>query len=88
MTPDRVTKQATSDASRNLAGPLGVGVALDLNNLLQEIMTYAAMAKRRLPSEHPALTPLVDIESAGTRAGSLVRALIAERIRLCDDLDE
>jgi hypothetical protein len=85
MTPERVEKQGTG---RSLAGPLGVGVALDLNNLLQEIMTYAAMAKRQLPSEHPALAPLADIESAGTRAGSLVRALIAERIRLCDDLDD
>lgn len=88
MTPERVSKQQASAMRRDLAGPLGVGVALDLNNLLQEIMTYAAMAKRQLPSEHPALTPLVDIESAGTRAGSLVRALIAERIRLCDDLED
>jgi len=79
MTPDRVTKQASSMVGRNLAGPPGVGVALDLNNLLQEIMTYAAMAKRQLPADHPALHALADIESAGTRAGSLVRTLISER---------
>ena len=66
----------------------GIGVVLDLNNLLQEIMTYAAMAKRRLDTNHPATSSLADIEAASSRAGSLVRKLIGERVAQHRDRDE
>jgi hypothetical protein len=55
-----------------------VSAVLDLNNLLQEIMTKAALARRKLASEHPAHAFLVEIEAAGGRAGVLVRKLVGD----------
>jgi DNA-binding NarL/FixJ family response regulator len=55
-----------------------VGAVLELNNLLQEIMTKAALGQRKLPSDHPAYAILADVEVVGARVGVLVRRLVGD----------
>lgn len=71
---DRPTHPEVSDTSSYAV----VNAVLDLNNLLQEVMTKAALARRKLASEHPAHAFLVEIEAAGSRAGVLVRRLVGD----------
>ena len=66
-------------------GQLAGGVAHDFNNLLQVISGYTEMASKMLPSEHPAMAKLREVSSAGERAASLVKQLLAfSRNRMMD----
>jgi PAS domain S-box-containing protein len=62
-------------------GRLAGGVAHDFNNLLTAILGYVEMCKldlpQELPADHPARLDLLEVASAGERAASLTRQLLA-----------
>jgi DNA-binding NarL/FixJ family response regulator len=74
QTLEQPTHTEVSDTSSHAL----VGAVLELNNLLQEIMTKAALGQRKLPIDHPAYAILADVEVVGARVGVLVRRLVGD----------
>ncbi|RPJ07398.1 MAG: response regulator [Spirochaetaceae bacterium] len=58
-------------------GRLAGGIAHDFNNTLSAIMSFAELAKTRVPSDHPVSQDISEILAAGTRTTSLVKQLLA-----------
>lgn len=58
-------------------GRLAAGIAHDFNNMLGVILGYCELARERLESGHPAQEHLLEIRTAGMRAGALTRQLLA-----------
>ena len=62
-------------------GRLAGGVAHDFNNLLTAILGYVEMCKLdlppELPADHPARLDLLEVATAGERAASLTKQLLA-----------
>jgi signal transduction histidine kinase/ActR/RegA family two-component response regulator len=57
-------------------GTLAGGIAHDFNNALQAIAGNNMLARRCLPSDHPAQAFLVEVETASARASDLVRRIL------------
>jgi PAS domain S-box-containing protein len=58
-------------------GTLAAGIAHDFNNMLTGIVGYAALAMQSLPSDHPAVADLGEIEATAKRAAGLTRQILA-----------
>jgi PAS domain S-box-containing protein len=58
-------------------GQLAGGVAHDFNNLLTAIVSYAALVRDALGSDHPSVPDVREIEAAAMRAAGLTRQLLA-----------
>jgi signal transduction histidine kinase/CheY-like chemotaxis protein len=58
-------------------GRLAGGIAHDFNNLMAVIIGNAGLATKELPENHPARSFIAEIASAGERAASLTRQLLA-----------
>ncbi len=58
-------------------GQLAAGVAHDFNNLLSVILSYADFLLEDMATDDPARVGLEEIQSAGERAASLTRKLLA-----------
>jgi PAS domain S-box-containing protein len=58
-------------------GTLAGGIAHDFNNILAAILGNAALARDRLPAEHPAAHHLAQIGQAGRHARNLVQQIVA-----------
>ncbi len=57
-------------------GTLAGGIAHDFNNALQAISGNNVLARRSLPSDHPAQAFLSEVETASARASDLVRRIL------------
>ena len=78
-------------------GRLAGGVAHDFNNILTAILGFCDLARYKLPEEHPVQEYLGVITSAGMKASSLIRQLLAfsrkqqmdmRTINLCQEVDK
>lgn len=58
-------------------GQLSGGIAHDFNNILSVIINYTAFSLNALPSQHPVIEDLLEIQKASERATSLVQQLLA-----------
>lgn len=58
-------------------GQLAGGIAHDFNNLLTAILGYCHLMLDEMPEDHPLRQDLVEIQTAGDRAASLTRQLLA-----------
>jgi signal transduction histidine kinase len=76
---DRLRRPAQDEATRHMAalGSLALGVAHDLNNLLQPIAMMSDELLARIPEGAPERDYVLLIRQAGTRARDLVRRLLA-----------
>ncbi|MBI5509510.1 MAG: GAF domain-containing protein [Deltaproteobacteria bacterium] len=78
VTEQRQTEEQLKLAQRlEAVGRLAGGVAHDFNNLLSVIISYAGFAASELRESDPIRADIVEIESAGKRAASLTRQLLA-----------
>ena len=57
-------------------GTLASGIAHDFSNLLTAILGYTGTARKLLPKDHPAVSPLEMVEKASEQAGSVARSLL------------
>ena len=88
LTREKADRQAAEDARRAIEakvtevqkleslGVLAGGIAHDFNNLLVAVMGNAGLALLDLPEDSPARSSIADIETAGRRAGELVRQML------------
>jgi len=78
ITEQRAAEEQLADARRMEAvGRLAGGVAHDFNNLLTVINTYAGFTLEELDARHPARADLEEVLTAGRRASSLTKQLLA-----------
>jgi len=72
-----IHKQFLQAQKLESVGRLAGGVAHDINNILSIIISANGIAQLKLPSEHPAQEYLTMVHSAGNRAASVTRQLLA-----------
>lgn len=58
-------------------GHMAGGIAHDFNNVLTAILSYASLARRHVPPDHPVYSKLVGIEESSQRAANLTHQLLA-----------
>ena len=73
----RLENQLRQAQRMGAVGRMAGGIAHDFNNILTVIIGYSELAKYRLGSSHPVSRHLGEIKSAGERAASLTRQLLA-----------
>jgi PAS domain S-box-containing protein len=78
MIRDATDRKRAEDAQKmESIGRLAGGIAHDFNNMLTAINGYCELLKASLPSEGPAQEWLGEIHTAGNRAATLTRQLLA-----------
>jgi signal transduction histidine kinase len=89
LTREKADREAAEEARRAIEakvlevqkleslGVLAGGIAHDFNNLLVAVMGNAGLALLDLPEDSPVRGSIVDIETAGRRAGELARQMLA-----------
>jgi signal transduction histidine kinase/CheY-like chemotaxis protein len=74
---DRLHTQLHQSQKMEAVGQLAGGIAHDFNNLLSVILGHAEMAIETVDGSHPLKKDLQEIHTAGTRAATLTRQLLA-----------
>ncbi len=78
VTNEIALEEEVRQASKMQAvGQLAGGVAHDFNNIIQAVMGYCRLLKRRIPEETEAVTYVNEIEKSADRAADLTRQLLA-----------
>ena len=74
---ERLQAQLVQAQKMEAVGTLAGGIAHDFNNILGAIVGYAELSLYELPEDHPVRANLVQVLSAGERAGKLVRQILS-----------
>ncbi|MGM0432141.1 MAG: PAS domain S-box protein, partial [Spirochaetota bacterium] len=72
----KLMEQIAQTSKMESIGRLAGGVAHDFNNMLGVILGYTEMALDSLPSDHPLVSDLKQIQIAGNRSAELTRQLL------------